>query len=95
MTWEKGGSVGRGSGTPGAGPAISVREPGSETAPGRGRPRRRSKQFLDIGTGLPTQDNVHQIAQRVTPDARVVYVDNDPVALTRPLRSVRIAKWWM
>lgn len=39
------------------------------------------KQFLDIGTGLPTQENVHQIAQAITPDARVVYVDNDPVVL--------------
>ncbi|MHB9859911.1 SAM-dependent methyltransferase [Streptomyces sp. YIM S03343] len=39
------------------------------------------RQFLDIGTGLPTGDNVHQIAQRVIPDARVVYVDNDPVVL--------------
>jgi trans-aconitate methyltransferase len=39
------------------------------------------RQFLDIGTGLPTAENVHQIAQRVTPDARVVYVDNDPVVL--------------
>ncbi|MFB7248715.1 hypothetical protein CW362_31425 [Streptomyces populi] len=39
------------------------------------------RQFLDIGTGLPTQENVHQIAQRITPDARVVYVDNDPVVL--------------
>jgi SAM-dependent methyltransferase len=38
-------------------------------------------QFLDIGTGLPTQGNVHQVAQRVTPDARVVYVDNDPMVL--------------
>jgi hypothetical protein len=38
-------------------------------------------QFLDIGTGLPTQDNVHQIAQRINPDARVVYVDNDPIVL--------------
>ncbi|MEV4255604.1 SAM-dependent methyltransferase [Spirillospora sp. NPDC049652] len=38
-------------------------------------------QFLDIGTGLPTQDNVHQIVQRVNPDASVVYVDNDPVVL--------------
>ncbi|REE94916.1 SAM-dependent methyltransferase [Thermomonospora umbrina] len=34
-------------------------------------------QFLDIGTGLPTQQNVHQIAHAVDPDARVVYVDND------------------
>jgi hypothetical protein len=39
------------------------------------------RQFLDIGTGLPTADNVHQIAQRIIPDARVVYVDNDPVVL--------------
>ena len=38
-------------------------------------------QFLDIGTGLPTQGNVHQVAQAVNPDARVVYVDNDPMVL--------------
>jgi SAM-dependent methyltransferase len=38
-------------------------------------------QFLDIGTGLPTQGNVHQVAQQVTPDARVVYADNDPMVL--------------
>ncbi|NEA66981.1 SAM-dependent methyltransferase [Streptomyces sp. SID12488] len=40
------------------------------------------RQFLDIGTGLPTADNTHEIAQRVTPDARIVYVDNDPLVLT-------------
>jgi O-methyltransferase involved in polyketide biosynthesis len=39
------------------------------------------RQFLDIGTGLPTAENVHQIAQRITPGSRVVYVDNDPVVL--------------
>ncbi|WP_041289804.1 SAM-dependent methyltransferase [Kribbella flavida] len=39
------------------------------------------KQFLDHGSGLPTQDNVHQVAQRTHEDARVVYVDNDPVVL--------------
>ncbi|MGW5663067.1 SAM-dependent methyltransferase [Streptomyces sp. NPDC003758] len=39
------------------------------------------RQFLDIGTGLPTGENVHQIAQRINPDSRVVYVDNDPVVL--------------
>ncbi|MGW5215405.1 SAM-dependent methyltransferase [Streptomyces sp. NPDC004051] len=39
------------------------------------------RQFLDIGTGLPTGENVHQIAQRITPASRVVYVDNDPVVL--------------
>ncbi|MEU4653273.1 SAM-dependent methyltransferase [Streptomyces sp. NPDC023723] len=39
------------------------------------------RQYLDIGTGLPTAENVHQIAQRIAPDSRVVYVDNDPVVL--------------
>lgn len=39
------------------------------------------RQFIDIGTGLPTQDNVHQVAHRTAPDARVVYVDNDPMVL--------------
>ncbi|MCX0245909.1 SAM-dependent methyltransferase [Streptomyces drozdowiczii] len=39
------------------------------------------RQFLDIGTGLPTQANVHQIAQGIAPESRVVYVDNDPVVL--------------
>ncbi|MGW4630933.1 SAM-dependent methyltransferase [Streptomyces rubiginosohelvolus] len=38
-------------------------------------------QFLDIGTGLPSADNTHEVAQRVAPDARVVYVDNDPLVL--------------
>ena len=36
-------------------------------------------QFLDVGSGLPTNDNVHQIVQRMSADSRVVYVDNDPV----------------
>ena len=39
------------------------------------------RQFLDIGTGLPTVDNTHQVAQRVAPEARIVYVDNDPLVL--------------
>ncbi|MGH3810451.1 MAG: SAM-dependent methyltransferase [Pseudonocardiaceae bacterium] len=38
-------------------------------------------QFLDCGSGLPTVENTHQIAQRIQPDAQVVYVDNDPVVL--------------
>ncbi|MEW9532172.1 SAM-dependent methyltransferase [Microbispora sp. NPDC049125] len=38
-------------------------------------------QFIDIGAGLPTQENVHEVAQRHAPDARVVYVDNDPIVL--------------
>jgi hypothetical protein len=38
-------------------------------------------QFLDIGTGLPTMQNTHQVAQQVIPDARIVYVDNDPLVL--------------
>ncbi|MFF4241022.1 SAM-dependent methyltransferase [Actinomadura geliboluensis] len=39
------------------------------------------RQFLDIGTGLPTADNTHEIAQRVAPESRIVYVDNDPLVL--------------
>jgi hypothetical protein len=39
------------------------------------------RQFLDIGTGLPTADNTHEVAQRIAPEARVVYVDNDPLVL--------------
>jgi hypothetical protein len=39
------------------------------------------RQFLDVGTGLPTAENTHEVAQRVAPDARVVYVDNDPIVL--------------
>jgi O-methyltransferase involved in polyketide biosynthesis len=39
------------------------------------------RQFLDIGTGLPTLDNTHEVAQRLAPESRVVYVDNDPLVL--------------
>lgn len=39
------------------------------------------RQFLDIGAGLPTVDNTHEVAQRVAPECRVVYVDNDPLVL--------------
>jgi hypothetical protein len=39
------------------------------------------RQFLDIGTGLPTTNNVHEVAQEADPSARVVYVDNDPLVL--------------
>jgi S-adenosyl methyltransferase len=40
------------------------------------------RQFLDIGTGLPTSPNMHEIAQSLRPDSRIVYVDNDPIVLT-------------
>jgi trans-aconitate methyltransferase len=54
------------------------------------------RQFIDIGCGLPTQGNVHEVAQAAAPDARVVYVDNDPVVIaharalleTNPLTAV-------
>lgn len=36
------------------------------------------RQFLDIGTGIPTSPNLHEIAQGIAPDARVIYTDNDP-----------------
>jgi hypothetical protein len=39
------------------------------------------RQFLDIGTGLPTMQNTHEVAQSVAPEAKIVYVDNDPVVL--------------
>jgi SAM-dependent methyltransferase len=39
------------------------------------------RQFLDIGTGLPTAPNLHEVVQRVAPESRVVYVDNDPIVL--------------
>ncbi len=39
------------------------------------------RQFLDIGTGLPSADNTHEVAQSVAPECRVVYVDNDPIVL--------------
>ena len=39
------------------------------------------RQFLDIGTGLPTANNTHEVAQSVAPDSRIVYVDNDPLVL--------------
>ena len=39
------------------------------------------RQFLDVGTGLPTADNTHEVAQRLAPESRIVYVDNDPLVL--------------
>ena len=39
------------------------------------------RQFLDVGTGLPTDNNTHEVAQRVAPESRIVYVDNDPLVL--------------
>jgi O-methyltransferase involved in polyketide biosynthesis len=39
------------------------------------------RQFLDLGTGLPSADNVHEVAQAAAPDSRIVYVDNDPIVL--------------
>jgi len=40
------------------------------------------RQFLDVGTGLPTADNTHEVAQSIAPETRVVYADNDPLVLT-------------
>jgi hypothetical protein len=40
------------------------------------------RQFLDVGTGLPTVDNTHEVAQRIAPESRIVYVDKDPLVLT-------------
>ena len=45
--------------------------------------RQQVMQFLDFGSGLPTVENTHQIAQAINPDARVVYIDNDEIATAR------------
>ncbi|TVL89428.1 SAM-dependent methyltransferase [Streptomyces sp. SAJ15] len=47
------------------------------------------RQFLDIGTGIPTEPNLHQVAQQVAPDARIVYTDNDPIVLTHAQALLR------
>lgn len=47
------------------------------------------RQFLDIGTGIPKQDNTHEVAQRVTPSARIVYVDYDPIVLAHAHQLLR------
>ncbi|TDC86055.1 SAM-dependent methyltransferase [Actinomadura sp. 7K507] len=39
------------------------------------------RQFLDVGTGLPTADNTHEVAQRVAPESHILYIDNDPMVL--------------
>lgn len=54
------------------------------------------RQFLDIGTGLPTQENVHEVALKVAPESRIAYVDNDPqinahLDLTRPIGLLLVA----
>jgi hypothetical protein len=45
------------------------------------------RQFLDIGTGIPTAGNTHQVAQEIAPETRVAYVDNDPIVLA-PARAL-------
>jgi hypothetical protein len=47
------------------------------------------RQFLDIGTGIPTEPNLHQIAQESAPESRVVYVDNDPIVLAHAAALLR------
>jgi SAM-dependent methyltransferase len=49
------------------------------------------RQFLDIGTGIPSADNVHEVAQEIAPEARVVYVDNDPIVLAHARRLLASA----
>jgi hypothetical protein len=53
------------------------------------------RQFIDLGSGIPTQQNVHEIAQKHDPEARVVYVDNDPVAVahSRQILADRSRAW--
>jgi S-adenosyl methyltransferase len=46
------------------------------------------RQFLDIGTGVPSADNVHEVAQAIAPESRIVYVDNDPIVLAHARRML-------
>ncbi|MFR9798644.1 SAM-dependent methyltransferase [Streptomyces sp. MS06] len=48
-----------------------------------------TRQFLDVGTGIPTEPNLHQVAQQVAPDARIVYCDNDPIVLAHAAALLR------
>ena len=52
------------------------------------------RQFLDMGTGIPTANNTHEVAQHIAPESRIVYVDNDPVVLShaQALKSTRKAR---
>nr|WP_285899785.1 SAM-dependent methyltransferase [Frankia sp. R82] len=52
------------------------------------------RQFLDIGTGIPTSPNLHEVAQQVAPESRVVYTDNDPATLAQPSRLL-ISIYWL
>src|SRR5258708_1815705 len=67
-------------------PSLLAQAPAGPALPGRGIPdparEEGIRQFLDIGTGLPTADNTHQVAQQVAPESRIVYADNDPLVLT-------------
>lgn len=47
------------------------------------------RQFLDVGTGLPTADNTHEVAQSIVPESRIVYADNDPLVLTHARALLR------
>jgi SAM-dependent methyltransferase len=49
------------------------------------------RQFLDIGTGIPTASNTHEVAQRIAPESRIVYVDNDPIVLLHARALLRSA----
>ena len=58
---------------------VPTGQAAARPAPGRQAPG--ISQFLDIGTGIPTSPNLHEVAQGLNPAARVVYVDNDPIVL--------------
>ena len=47
------------------------------------------RQFLDIGSGMPTDDNTHEVAQAIAPESRVVYVDNDPIVVSHARALIR------
>jgi len=51
------------------------------------------RQFLDVGTGLPTVDNTHEVAERVAPECKIAYVDNDPLVLVHA-RALNGPPYW-
>lgn len=53
------------------------------------------RQFIDIGTGLPTQNNVHEVAQALAPETRVVYADNDPVVIAHGRALLSKGNTWI
>ncbi len=77
---DRAAGVGRGGGQPGD-PARRAGQPAFLARAVQYLADAGIRQFLDIGTGLPSANNTHEVAQAAAPESRVVYVDNDPIVL--------------